>query len=536
MAKHSRHHHRSFFSKIKKWVGLGNSTPKVHSSPFKSVENVENTVASVLPDATPFDELVVKVQPHHRQTGERTHHHRQRLKKGWIQTIKFRLHRLFAGSRNPRRKSTITRVILRIKSMFGFHSATRKPRPELFYKLDKEGEYKVIQAKPVSSTGINEEGIAPKVYSDEGIHNHRQKNIQRWKSHTHQLWRKFRRFFKRKQNQERSQAHIPGAVNTYEEAVTAFAQNEQVKKHSGRPKHGQFSFRELISSWLSLSFVLKLLSSMGLFITAYIISWLTYSLAIMVMASFSEIYGVLYYFEVMWPEGSSSSLLNESNAMAIAFAGPLISMVMSLIYFVILKQVKNTGTQFKTLLFWLFLLSNAHFFGAILAGSVTRQGFGYVMGWADISTFLSFLISLLSLSAMAWLGWRFARFILEIRPVKKHGNNISLILINRMALPCLLGILLLVFIKLPNTTPQHPNLWDYDVIILISVLFAVIPPIFNKKLRPEQNLQKTVLTHDRTARAFFAIILSASVLILYRLGLSTGLYIYMKFAIHISSF
>jgi hypothetical protein len=275
---------------------------------------------------------------------------------------------------------------------------------------------------------------------------------------------------------------------------------------------------------------------MGLFITAYIISWLTYSLAIMVMASFSEIYGVLYYFEVMWPEGSSSSLLNESNAMAIAFAGPLISMVMSLIYFVILKQVKNTGTQFKTLLFWLFLLSNAHFFGVLLAGSVTRQGFGYVMGWADISTFLSFLISLLSLSAMAWLGWRFARFILEIRPVKKHGNNISLILINRMALPCLLGILLLVFIKLPNTTPQHPNLWDYDVIILISVLFAVIPPIFNKKLRPEQNLQKTVLTHDRTARAFFAIILSASVLILYRLGLSTGLYIYMKFAIHISSF
>ncbi len=535
MAKHSRHHHRSFFSKIKKWMGISHNTQKVHRKPFEKTETVEKPETSVQPLAIPSDELAGQAHTQHRQSRERTRHHRQQLKKGWIETIKSRFNRLFAGSRNPWRKSPANRLIIRIKEMLGLQTAVRRLRPELFYKLDKDGEYKVIQAKPVTSAGINEDGPATNALAGERIHHHRQKRLMGWKSRTRQLWRKFRRFFKMKQKRVRSHAHSAEVVNTYEEAITAFAQNEQVKKHYGRPKHGQLSFSELISSWQSLSLVLKLLSSMGLFMTAYVITWLTYSLAVMITASFYEIYGVLYYFEVMWPEGALL-LLKENAAIAIALAGPFISLFMGLVYLGILKMAKNMGTQVKTLVFWLFLISLAHFMGAFAGGAITGQGFGYVLVWLNMPVVLKLLISILALIAMAWIGWKYARIILEIRPIRKHGNNIPLILINRMLLPCILGTLLLIVIKLPNITPRHPNIWVYDVIILVTVLFAVIPPVFNRKQRPVQHLSKSIISRDRTARAIFAIILSATVLILYRLGLSSGLYIYMKFAIHISSF
>lgn len=517
-------------------MGISHNTPKVHRKPFEKTETVEKPETSVHPRAIPSDEITGQAHKHRRQSGERTRHHRQRLKKGWIETIKSRFNRLFTESRNPWRKSPANRLIIRIKEMLGLQTAVRQLKPELFYKLDKEGEYKVIQAKPVTSTGINEGGVATNAHAGERINHHRQKRVMGWKRRSLQLIRNFRNLFGRKQKHVRSHHHISGEANVYEETVTVFAQNEQVKKYFGRPKHGQFSFSELISSWQSLSFVLKLLSSMGLFMTAYVITWLTYSLAVMFMASFYEIYGVLYYFEVMWPEEGALLLLKENAAMAIALAGPFISLFMGLIYFGILKMAKNMGTQVKTLVFWLFLISLAHFMGAFAGGAITGQGFGYVLVWLNMPAVLKFLISILALIAMAWIGWKYARIILEIRPIRKHGNNIPLILINRLLLPCILGTLLLIVIKLPNITPQHPNIWVYDVIILVTVLFAVIPPVFNNKLRPVIHLPRTILLRDRTARAIFAIILSTAVLILYRLGLSSGLYIYMKFAIHISSF
>jgi len=534
MANHSRHHHRSFLSGIREWMGFSHSAQKAHHTHFKTARTGEGPDTSGQAKNSFSGELNEPIRVHQRYTRVRSRHQRQKSKKGWMQQLKHSLASLIPFSQKHRRKSFVSSHLSGLKKLVGDGSDHRKS--ELFYKLEKDGEYKVILANPVTLTGINEEGIATKVPGVERISIHRQKRPQDWNRNFTKSIQNFKRILIGKRKHRRyDRPSFHAGVETAE-TVSKPAQKGYQPEHSNGLKHNRFSFIELINSWFKLSFVLKLLSSAGLFMTAYVIAWLTYSLAVMFIASFYEIYGVLYYFEVMWPDSNSSPLWNANNAFTIAFAGPFISLAMSLVYFTILLKVKNLGTQLKTLVFWLFLLSMAHFAGAFAAGIITSQGIAYVMDGEQIAFIFRLLISILSLGAMAWIGWKYAFFILEIRPVRKHGNNIPLILINRMVLPCLLGIVLLIIIKIPIITPQHSNIWYSDVIILLTVLFAVIPSLFNKKLRPVQHPSKTVITRDRTARAFFAIILSLTILILYRLSLSTGLYIYMKFAIHISSF
>ena len=131
------------------------------------------------------------------------------------------------------------------------------------------------------------------------------------------------------------------------------------------------------------------------------------------------------------------------------------------------------------------------------------------------------------------VSWQYARFILETRPLRKHGSNIPFILLNRMILPYVIGTLLLIVIKRPDSIPQHPYIYDYDCFILASGLFFAIPPLFNKKLKPAPQEYKSSSVKYQLFKTLSLILLSFGIVALYRLGLSDGLYVYLKFAVNV---
>jgi len=253
-------------------------------------------------------------------------------------------------------------------------------------------------------------------------------------------------------------------------------------------------------------------------------------------ASFFNIHAVLTYFEVMWTVDNTSPLWNDLNIVAITFSGPFVSLVMGLVYYAILRKKKNMGTQPRTLVFWLFVLSMAHFLGAFVAGAITWQGFGYVIAWVYMHIFFRILISLIFLAAMAWIGWLHAGSMLETRTLRIRSSDIPYILINRMVLPYILGTILLILIKIPNVAPQHPTIWDYDVMIIASAFFAIIPPLFNKKLQAPSRSSKHHSHRRRRFIMYGAIAVSLAVVLLYRVGLSNGLYIFMKFVLNVTPY
>jgi len=312
-------------------------------------------------------------------------------------------------------------------------------------------------------------------------------------------------------------------------------------KHRSRPKPepGEKMTFATALTWMRTElpgYLLKLANSMGLFMAAYVIVWFTYSFSVIFIASFFNIHAVLTYFEVMWTIDNASPLWNDLNIVAITFAGPFVSLLMGLVYYAILRIKKQMGTQLRTLVFWLFVLSMAHFLGAFVAGAITWQGFGYVIAWVNMHIFFRILISLIFLAAMAWIGWLHAGAMLDTRTLRVHSKDIPYILINRMVLPYLLGTILLIILKIPNVAPQHPTIWDYDVMIIASVLFAVVPPLFNKKLKAPSRSLKHLSHRRRRIFAYGAIAASVAVLLLYRLGLSDGLYVFMKFVVNVTPY
>jgi hypothetical protein len=516
-----RYHRRSLTSRIRKWMGLPSRHRHAHRRPVSQEEvNI-------------FQNSVTEQEIQHSNPGESSHSSVRRSRHRRKQRLRSPLARFFAGKPSTRQSRPLFNQWDQFRKFLGLHGKSKPPKPELFYKRAEDGSYKVIEVRARNTYDIKNSNPPSKVPVGQESYTYHSRNSSNANSFK-QLIRKVNKLFKGKQNYYRHHRHHSVESGERIGTSTAHQQNANVSPHIHHHFHQHTGIKELFVSWLNLGFVIKLVSSACLFITAYIITWLTYSFTSIFVASFSGISGVLYYYEVMWPDGVSSTLLNHSNAVAVALAGPIISLFMTALYFVILISVRNLGTQLKTLLTWLFVLSMIHFLGSVVAGLITWKGIGFEISEIYLPVLLRLLISLACIVLIVWIGWKYSRFFLEIRPIRKHRNNIPLILINRMVLPGILGILFLLLVKIPDEAPQHQGIWLHDSIMLATALFFLIPPVFNRKLRPQQRALRNHSSSTIRARALVATVISILVILAYRLGLSSGLYIYMKFVFHMS--
>jgi len=259
-----------------------------------------------------------------------------------------------------------------------------------------------------------------------------------------------------------------------------------------------------------------------------------YQLAVMVVASFSNIDSVLYYYEVMFPVGDSSPKWNQVNIIFITLSGPMISLIMWLIYKFLVFRRYHLKHQMRMLVVWLYLHSMMLFFGAFVGGAITRQGFGYVVDWLYMNIAVRILFSLLFLTVIIWISWKIAQFLPESSGEDSWKNNRIGYILSRLTIPWLLGGSIMILLKLTKVVPQHENIFNYDAFNIATLLFAVVPPLFNTMTRP--HLIQNRKTYPRVHRATVAIwLLVAIVLIsLIRFGLNTGLHFQMHFSINMN--
>ena len=532
MPRHSRSHPNFFIRLLLKWAKVRyvpDNQRHSHTHPHR------NTSIGLSP-ANPQSNTDQEENTANTVDGNsnlHSHHRKSKKSRGWkarIKTVFRKFTGFFYWKNSSRSAITIKTLWTAFKKRLGIKPKP-KPLPEtLFYKTTSDGSYKLITSASVTRTGMEEETL-PKPGA-RGKHSRRQHLLRKQKFSLKRLFRKITAFFAGKKSRLKHhllhKQRLRKALPTGTTSSASAPPLPVIKK-----ARSSFSIKQLLETWMHKGFILKLLSSTALFITAYVVTWLVYSFAVMFTASFYNIDAVLYYYEVMWPSGNAMPPWSDMIAIAVTVSGPLASILMAMLSFFLLNHKMKTGNNLRTFLFWIFFLSLAHFFGAFAAGAVTWEGFGYVMDWLHMRTFFIFLFSVIFLSALVFIGWQYARFILETRPLRKHGSNIQLILLNRMILPYVIGTLLLIAIKRPDSIPQHPYIYDYDCFILASGLFFAIPPLFNKKLKPAPQAYKTTSVKYQLFKTFSLILLSFGILALYRLGLSDGLYVYLKFAVNV---
>jgi len=531
MPRHSRSHPNFFIRLLLKWAKVRYVPDNQRHSSTHHSRN-KQTDSSPSNNQSDSDQAESTANTVDDNSNLNTHHHRRnksgRSKSG-IKRVFRKITGFFTWKNSSGNSLTIKKLWTGFKKRIGI-KPKRKPLPEtLFYKTTSDGSYKIIKAKPITGTGMEEAALTRPV---ESANHSRRKHLRRKrKLSLNHLFRNAIAYISGNKSNPTHHASRRQRLRKALPTTTTAAATPPLPVT--KKTRSSFSISQLPESWKHKGFVLKLISSTALFLSAYVITWLVYSAAVMFTASFYNIDAVLYYYEVMWPAGNAMPPWSDLIAIAVTISGPFAAIIMAVLSFYLLKSRLKTGSHMRTFLFWIFLLSLAHFFGAFAAGAVTLEGFGYVMDWLHMRTFFIFLFSVIFLSALVFIGWKYARFILETRPLRKHGSNIPLILLNRMILPYLIGTFILIVIKRPDSVPQHPYIYDYDCFILASGLFFAIPPLFNKKLKPAPQAYKTTSVKYQFLKTISIILLSIGIVMLYRLGLSSGLYVYMKFAVNV---
>jgi len=282
-------------------------------------------------------------------------------------------------------------------------------------------------------------------------------------------------------------------------------------------------------------FAVYLFNSTVLFLITYIIAYITYQLSVIFISSMFEIDSVLYYYEVMFPIGNASALWTRFNILLITISGPLVSLIMGAVYYRFLLPKKNFGPVARLFFLWLSFHSFNMFFGAYLAGFITDQGFGYVINWLYLGFFVQLALAMLSLFAMMVIGYYATKPLLETSNSYQRisHRNRKYFILTQLLVPWVIGGLILILIKIPNKDPQHENIIVYDLIVIATLLFAIVPTFFNKKASPDTLRFKS---KKRLKFVWLFMVVAILLILAYRLGLADGLYFYIRMAFRVAPY
>jgi len=266
-------------------------------------------------------------------------------------------------------------------------------------------------------------------------------------------------------------------------------------------------------------------NSTVLFLIAYIIAYCTYQALVMFIASRFGINSVLYFYEVYFPIGNNSSLWDVAsgfNIILITFAGPFISVILG-VYFLLL-YVRKTQTKGLAKLFvlWLSFHFLNFFMGAFVSGVVTQQGFGYVIAWTRMPTFLRFGLSILFLFGIGVIGYLHTVYFLETSNslywTQKYKKN-WLIIFGGL-FPWAFGSVFLFIIKYPFIIPQHENIVVYDTIMYMTFVFFIAPMLVNFDAKP--NFDQSVRKARGRRINWLYLLFFVLIMVVFRLGLKDG--------------
>jgi hypothetical protein len=264
------------------------------------------------------------------------------------------------------------------------------------------------------------------------------------------------------------------------------------------------------------------INSTVIFLITYIISYVTYQAIVMFVASRFGINSVFYFYEVAFPIGNNSRLWSDFNIILITFSGPLMCVLLGTYY--LLRFVRKEKTKGLTKLFvlWLSFHYLNLFMGAFVGGVVTHQGFGYVIEWLFMPTFLRFGLSILFLFGMGVIGYLHTIYFLE--------SSNSLYWTQRYKKPWLVifgglvpwafGTVFLFMLKYPIVIPQHENIVVYDSVMYLTVVFFIAPMLVNFNAKP--NFDQTVRKARGRRVNWIYMALFVVIMVTFRIGLKDG--------------
>jgi hypothetical protein len=245
----------------------------------------------------------------------------------------------------------------------------------------------------------------------------------------------------------------------------------------GHSKSGEKAIRNII--WVDL--IKTFFNSTVLFILAFYFTYFVHQGVTIITARLFDVPAVLYSYRIFWPLYTYSSLYTRQALILIFGAGPIVSLAMAILFYRFFLWVRLLNLNFKILALWVIFHSINLFFGAYIAGMITRTGFIYTTEWIFFSQVFGveeiiFLIA--SVVVLIISGFFLTRMFLAgacSQELIETKVRIFYILA-QVFLPWLLGLIVMVMVNYPRNPPELIILYAVSVLVIIPILFSFNSP------------------------------------------------------------
>jgi len=261
------------------------------------------------------------------------------------------------------------------------------------------------------------------------------------------------------------------------------------------------------------------INSIALFIIAYLLVYFMYQLTVLVVASRWKLDSVLMYYDLAFND--YSPLWTRSNIILVTFSGPFISLIIGFLFYRFFSNRRKVKGFLKLFFLWIALHGFNQFLGAWATGVSFDEGFGYVPAWLYMNVFWQILISLIFLFILGIIGYYSASKFLDTSKsaFRVNQENKSKFLLFQAVLPWVIGTLILILVKIPNNMP-------YDTGNMITLLFGVVPILFNRYARPTVSFEKE---RKPTKIKWLYIVIFVVLILAFRIGLDKGLHVLLNY-------
>ena len=314
------------------------------------------------------------------------------------------------------------------------------------------------------------------------------------------------------------QLRLPGGGYHY-----AFRLTKQERKEIARQKRVQF--RENLAKVFATP---DLRSKMGfayLHSTAYFIltSMLIYviyqGITIMVASSY-HIPVIWYYYQLKFPLYTYSPLYTREALVVIFAAGPIMSLMLAFVFLKLYFTTNPVLKRFKLFFLWGFISGANMFFGAYIAGFITRTEFIYTSEWLFMSHMFAseeIVFTIIALVMLIIIGRIVTPlFLLSSGSVTLIKPEFRLFFVfSQVVFPWLTVMLVFFLITLP----------DYYFPLILKTItpgLMLLPSLFLYNSLQFENIHESGVIQRNYFR-WSIVIVAVAVLFFYRVILSFGL-------------
>ncbi len=225
------------------------------------------------------------------------------------------------------------------------------------------------------------------------------------------------------------------------------------------------------SDWSKLFYIY--FYSTACFVGSYLPINIIYMMVTGLVGSSFAIPTTVYYYKWFFDVPISWWTSNSNVVVIYTYAsGPVVSLIFGFIALRFFFYWRKTKEWIRLYFLWMFHHAFNLFFGAYVAGVISRSGFRHASNWAAIPSEIEYAIAVFCLIFMFVVGFFSVKFFLQMAVRQtllvrhKRWKFISFVAL----LPWLTGIIIIVILKSPLIT--------YYEFLIMAMMFTSVVPLY----------------------------------------------------------